>query len=131
MEIEDKIKLLESKDIPIDPEVIDIDEGSLFNYEKHPDWQIEKISQEKLKTSKLSEELNIIKDDRSIRKIYVFGIFIFVSLYMLLVLAIICFIKINDNVLIALLGSSSINIIGLLAAVVRYLFPRRDGKESQ
>jgi hypothetical protein len=57
---------------------------------------------------------------------YIFG---FVSIYIFLVFVVFCChsaIKISDNAIVGLLVSTSINIIGLLAAVVRYLFPRRD-----
>jgi len=35
------------------------------------------------------------------------------------------FFRLNDNVLIALLGSTTLNVIGLFYAVAKYLFPER------
>lgn len=77
-----------------------------------------------LQNDKLSEEITVLKDDRSARKYYGVAIFSFVGLYILAVMVTLwSTTKISDQVLITLLGSTSINIIGLLMGVVRYLFP--------
>lgn len=90
--------------------------------DEHPDYQDQIIKQQ----GEIAEGL---KDDRNARKRYGLGIFLFVFLYIGVVMSIFCWhikMGISDSAIIALLISTNINIIGLLAAVVRYLFPRRD-----
>lgn len=82
------------------------------------------------------EEVLIMRTDRKARSIYAKKIFGFVKCYIIFVLIIFCIYEfiltpfsvyyhfyISTAPIIALLGSMSITVIGLLAGVVRYLFP--------
>lgn len=73
----------------------------------------------------LSIQNDNLKDDAKARKLYTRLIFCFVFLYLFSVMMTIWFDhRISDQVLKFLLGTTTLNIVSLLAAVVRYLFPR-------
>lgn len=133
----DKLSQIQGIDHPT--EIPDSVTDELINesIEKHPLYRAEKIKQEgqktrviELHTNKLAHEIECLKDDRSARKIYGYIIFGFVILYIIAVLVLFSFqikMTLPKETIIALLSTASINVIGLLAAVVRYVFPRRDG----
>ena len=73
------------------------------------------------------EELEGIKQDRKQRGAFSMRIFLFVCVYMVLALAILCLsggcvFEISDTVLIAMLTTTTANVIGLFVVVANYLF---------
>lgn len=97
--------------------------------ENQPDYLKEKIDQERAKTKKVLEEVECLKDDRRARKLYGMIVFSFVAAYILGVLWIFVHYRhfaISDQAIMALLGTTTLNVIGLLAVVVRYLFPTKN-----
>lgn len=71
------------------------------------------------------EQIKQMQDDREARKKYAKIIYMTVVIYLACVFLLIIFhhyLRLSDNLLIALLTSTTISIIGLLATVVRYLF---------
>lgn len=76
------------------------------------------------------EELESKKQDREQRRIFSYIILGFVCIYMLCVLAVVCLdglglLSVDSNIQSVLLGTTTIEVIGLLAIVARYLFPKR------
>lgn len=103
---------------------------------------IEKLrGREELDSMKVSnklrwEELENRKQDRAQRKRYANYIFGFLCIYMLLVFCILimsgfCDIKfeLSDSVIIALITTTTANIIGIFVFVVKYLFKSSGDKE--
>lgn len=92
--------------------------------EEQPAFLLEKVRQEKAKTKRLEEENASLRNDREARKYYGVAIFSFVVLYIIAVFSLICFDRrLSDHVTMTLLSTTSVNVIGLLMGVVRYLFP--------
>lgn len=97
------------------------------------DWHVEEDYSEqetRIAIQLKQEELDSLKQDREQRKVFSYVIFGFVCVYMVLVLGAVIldgasFIDVSDGVLITLLGTTTIDIIGLFAIVARYLFPKR------
>lgn len=106
---------------------------SLASIQGSPDF--EKLLREqdletlKHRNNQLAENTEILKDDGKARKIFSRWVFGFVALYVITTMVMLALNNISchlsENVLITLLSTTTINIIGLLAAVVRYLFPHR------
>src|SRR5580658_9366931 len=80
------------------------------------------------------EDNTAAKENREARRLYTKIVFGFVFLYIIFVLIIFCryqfyLAPLHSDLpvgpIVTLLGTTSANVIGLLAAVVRYLFPRK------
>lgn len=83
-----------------------------------------------LRNRSIREDIYGKEQERKMRKNYARRIFIFLSTYAGLVLAIIVLngfklLSLSDTVLCVLLGTSLADVIGLMAIVARYLFPVR------
>ena len=88
-----------------------------------------------LELSLRREELESRIQDRKQRKVFSYVIFGFVCLYMVAVLCVTYEVgtgklMLNDGILITLLGTTTIDIIGLFAIVARYLFPNKWSKQK-
>ncbi len=75
-------------------------------------------------------ELRTLKEDIGHRKTYSQSIFNLVRVWLIAVFGAIAldgagWIEISDGVLIALIGGTTINVVGLFAIVARYFFPKR------
>lgn len=86
--------------------------------------------EQRLHNRSLQEELYGKRQERTMRKDYARRIFIFLSAYAGLVLAIVILaglklLSMSDTVQCVLLGTSLADVIGLMAIVARYLFPER------
>ncbi|MDR1130499.1 MAG: hypothetical protein LBK96_05915 [Prevotellaceae bacterium] len=97
-----------------------------------PEISYEAIEKElKLTELKLrQEELEGNKQDREERKRYANDIFKFLRLFLFIILLIVVLagvglLSLSDTVLIALLSSTAIEVIGIFAVVVRYLFKNK------
>lgn len=84
-----------------------------------------------------AEELENRRQDRRERKIYARISFGFLSLYMLLVFSILIFnglelygFHFDNSALIALITTTTANVIGIFAFVMKYLFSRQEGHKQ-
>lgn len=102
----------------------------------YADAEIEKLKEEvaqwQLKTALVKEELESKKQDREDRKKFSNRIYRLTIWYLIVVAVILSlssikwdFFQVSDNVTIALLTTTTANVIGLLIIVVTYLFPKR------
>lgn len=113
-------------------------EAEIKNKENDPkfydDGQNKAINEEiKLKMLVGRIHLTSLEDDRKARKLYAACTFIYVGGYVLFVLVIFCFYQfylinhsnrlISNSPIIALLTSTTANVIAALIVVMRYLFP--------
>ena len=93
--------------------------------QNHPEFIKAHISRVNLINARIHEETTRLAEERNSRRVYGRNIFLFVAFYMVSVLIIIlCDHAWTDKLKIAILTSANINVIGLLMAVVRYLFPK-------
>lgn len=88
-----------------------------------------------LELSLRREELESRIQDRKQRKVFSYVIFGFVCLYMVAVLYVTYQVGkgallLDKGIIITLLGTTTIDIIGLFAIVARYLFPNKWGKQK-
>lgn len=84
-------------------------------------------SEDTIKKAQLLEEYYSKKQDREQRKKFSFWIFMFVCVYMALALVILILsgfgiLDMSDGVVVALLTTTTANVIGLFAVVAKYLF---------
>ena len=113
--------------------VDDIDtqiKASSFKFDNHEDIQLAAANQELQYRHDL---ISAVKTEHTDRRKYALWIFIFVSSYLLSATLIMVFngglfglhLHIKDDVMMVFLGTTVINVIGLLMGVIRYLFPRQ------
>lgn len=82
--------------------------------------------------NRLNEEVASIRQDREERKVYAGKIFDFLCVYMMCV-GLLLFMsgsttavfQLSDSVLIAILGTTTTNVLGIFYFVANYLFPKR------
>ena len=111
------------------------EEGTALDYrdinvlKSQAEWQA-LVIENKLR----AEELENRRQDRRERKIYARISFGFLSLYMLLVFSILIFnglelygFHFDNSALIALITTTTANVIGIFAFVMKYLFSRQEG----
>lgn len=102
---------------------------SLSNSETTLLKEQENLRQIMIANDKLAEEIESLKQDREQRKHFAIHIFYSVRAYMLLIF-IVLFVQgfnifnfsLSDTVLVTLLGTTTVNVIGIFAFVARYLF---------
>ena len=89
----------------------------------------ESDSAQKIALEDSREELENKKQNRSQRKTYAYKLFVFLCAYMVLVFLVLFFcgfslfgFTLRDTVLVALITTTTANVIGIFAFVVRYLF---------
>lgn len=95
----------------------------------------QKELRENLENEKLKEEINAMRQDREERKFFSKCLFLLTIIYLVFVLLIIWgsslkLLFIETSVLIALLCTTTGNIIGLFFTVVKYLFPVQRSSDS-
>lgn len=88
-------------------------------------------SEDAIRRASMLEDYTSKKQDREQRKWFSAWIFGVVCIYLLIVLVLLYFTgfsltRLSDTVLVALLTTTTANVIGLLVIVARYLFPRND-----
>lgn len=93
----------------------------------------EKDSAQRIAIEDRREDLENKKQNRSQRKSYGNKLFVFLCVYMILVFMILFFcgfslfgFTLSDTVLITLISTTTANVIGIFAFVVRYLFPAKN-----
>lgn len=84
-------------------------------------------SEDTIKKAQLLEEYYSKKQDREQRKKFSFWIFLFVCVYMILALIILILsgckvLEFSNGIVVALLTTTTANVIGLFAVVAKYLF---------
>lgn len=83
-----------------------------------------------LEAEKAALEILALKENISHRRKYASRIFYFVSTWMIGVFGIIVvdgvgLLDVSDNVLMALIGGTTVNVLGLFAIVANYFFPKK------
>lgn len=107
-----------------------VSEPSMSNMDMEQEIKIAELELKK-------EELEGKRQDRLQRKIYADNIFTFLCFYMIIMFIILfkhgCLFngfELTDSVVIALITTTTANIIGIFILVVRYLFNTPNGKEK-
>ncbi|RYX81434.1 hypothetical protein EON73_04830 [bacterium] len=85
----------------------------------------DEVAKEDLRGQKLKND--ITEDDKNERKVYTNLIFTLVSMWLMLILVIVVaigkgFLKYSDSVIIALIATTTANVIGLFVIVANYLY---------
>lgn len=93
--------------------------------------EIEELRKAKITNAKLREDIENLRQDREQRKQFAERIFFSVKSYMVCIIFLlfvqgfhILYFSLSDTVLVTLLGTTTINVIGIFAFVARYLFHR-------
>ena len=129
----DKINLESSKNEPKQEERTEIKDDEIELIRKR-----EEVKTMTVANKIRNEELENRRQDRAQRKVYADNLFTFLCFYMILVFFI--FYKsgslynsfeLSDSVIIALITTTTANIIGIFAFVVRYLFKTPDDKNNR
>jgi uncharacterized membrane protein YcjF (UPF0283 family) len=126
LDLIDVIEDDDSKDFELSDEMAIQQEESLERGRK----EIFDIQQKKIQ--KLDEEIKDLQQDREQRKEFADKIFDFMRCYLFSVFFIIMLnvvtinnFKVSDEVILALLGTTAIEVIGTFAIVARYLFSKK------
>lgn len=129
--IEKRLRQLETpfENIEMEEEGTALDYRDINVLKSQAEWQA-LVIENKLR----AEELENRRQDRRERKIYARISFGFLSLYMLLVFSILIFnglelygFHFDNSALIALITTTTANVIGIFAFVMKYLFSRQEG----
>lgn len=104
---------------------------SLSNSETAQMKELEHLRQMKILNDKIVEEIESLKQDRNQRKQFAERIFLSVQNYMIIIVCLlfvqgfhVLYFSLSDTVLVTLLGTTTVNVIGIFAFVARYLFHR-------
>jgi hypothetical protein len=117
---------------------IDLEEGGIHAENGiDNEFRLEELELKRLDNSIKREEIEVKKQDRLARKEYANKIFVMLVSFLRIVIGIVgcsataclCF-ELSDTVLVALLTTSSANVIGIFLVVVRYLFNPRTKKDE-
>lgn len=129
----DKINLESSKNEPKQEERTEIKDDEIELIRKREEVKIMTVAN-KIR----NEELENRRQDRAQRKVYADNLFTFLCFYMILVFFILYksgslynSFELSDSVIIALITTTTANIIGIFAFVVRYLFKTPDDKNNR
>lgn len=129
----DKINLESSKNEPKQEERTEIKDDEIELIRKR-----EKVKTMTVANKIRNEELENRRQDRAQRKVYADNLFTFLCFYMILVFFILYksgslynSFELSDSVIIALITTTTANIIGIFAFVVRYLFKTPDDKNNR
>lgn len=92
-------------------------------------------SEDAIRRASMFEDYTSKKQDREQRKYFSTWIFGVVCAYLLIVLVLLyltgfSLTRLSDTVLVALLTTTTVNVIGLLVIVARYLFPRNGNNKD-
>lgn len=104
---------------------------SLSNSETEQMKERECLRQMKISNDNIAEEIESLKQDRDQRKQFAERIFLSVQNYMIIIVCLlfvqgfnVLYFSLSDTVLVTLLGTTTVNVIGIFAFVARYLFHR-------
>ena len=129
----DKINLESSKNEPKQEERTEIKDDEIELIRKREEVKTMTVANEIR-----NEELENRRQDRAQRKVYADNLFTFLCFYMILVFFILYksgslynSFELSDSVIIALITTTTANIIGIFAFVVRYLFKTPDDKNNR
>ena len=129
----DKINLESSKNEPKQEERTEIKDDEIGLIRKR-----EEVKTMTVANKIRNEELENRRQDRAQRKVYADNLFTFLCFYMILVFFILYksgslynSFELSDSVIIALITTTTANIIGIFAFVVRYLFKTPDDKNNR
>lgn len=129
----DKINLESSKNEPKQEERTEIKDDEIELIRKRKEVKTMTVAN-KIR----NEELENRRQDRAQRKVYADNLFTFLCFYMILVFFILYksgslynSFELSDSVIIALITTTTANIIGIFAFVVRYLFKTPDDKNNR
>lgn len=129
----DKINLESSKNEPKQEERTEIKDDEIELIRKR-----EEVKTMTVANKIRNEELENRRKDRAQRKVYADNLFTFLCFYMILVFFILYksgslynSFELSDSVIIALITTTTANIIGIFAFVVRYLFKTPDDKNNR
>lgn len=129
----DKINLESSKNEPKQEERTEIKDDEIELIRKR-----EEVKTMTVANKIRNEELENRRQDRAQRKVYADNLFTFLCFYMILVFFILYksgslynSFELSDSVIIALITTTTANIIGIFAFVVRYLFKTPDDKNNR
>ena len=129
----DKINLESSKNEPKQEERTEIKDDEIELIRKR-----EEVKTMTVANKIRNEELENRRQDRAQRKVYADNLFTFLCFYMILVFFILYksgslynSFELSDSVIIALITTTTANIIGIFAFVVRYLFKNPDDKNNR
>lgn len=129
----DKINLESSKNEPKQEERTEIKDDEIELIRKR-----EEVKTMTVANKIRNEELENRRQDRARRKVYADNLFTFLCFYMILVFFILYksgslynSFELSDSVIIALITTTTANIIGIFAFVVRYLFKTPDDKNNR
>lgn len=129
----DKINLESSKNEPKQEERTEIKDDEIELIRKR-----EEVKTMTVANKIRNEELENRRQDRAQRKVYADNLSTFLCFYMILVFFILYksgslynSFELSDSVIIALITTTTANIIGIFAFVVRYLFKTPDDKNNR
>lgn len=129
----DKINLESSKNEPKQEERTEIKDDEIELIRKR-----EEVKTMTVANKIRNEELENRRQDRAQRKVYADNLLTFLCFYMILVFFILYksgslynSFELSDSVIIALITTTTANIIGIFAFVVRYLFKTPDDKNNR
>jgi hypothetical protein len=88
------------------------------------------LERERLEIERLRTELNSLKNDITARQIYAGLTYLLVILWLGLIIWIIIatgsgWYRLSDTVLVALITTTTLNVLGLFLVVTQYLFPKK------
>ena len=121
------VKNPEIKDILVDRKRLPPAETAILDPNTKKEVQADKKEQ-KLHNQRKHLENNSLRDDVRLKKHYGYAILIGIFVWLLLVLVTVCLtglqkLYLSDSVLVTLLSTTTVNLIGVLWVVVKYLFP--------
>lgn len=113
------------------PNVKDVKKVILESVPSEPEPDVRgDLEREHLEIERLKTELNSLKDDITARKVYAGLIYLLVIMWLGFILWIVVatgsgWYKLSDTVLVALITTTTLNVLGLFLVVTQYLFPKK------
>lgn len=116
-----------ARNIPASPSDLSTEETKLEEKDYRDQELAHKIQELALKNRELEEKVNTLAENREARKDYTARVFWLIVGWLIVILALIIFnsfnlLDISDNVVLALVGSTTLNILGLFQVVLKYLY---------
>jgi hypothetical protein len=113
------------------PNIKDVQKVILESSPSEPDSDVRvDLERERLEIERLRTDLNSLKNDITARKVYVGLTYFLVIVWLGLIIWIIIatgsgWYKLSDTVLVALITTTTLNVLGLFLVVTQYLFPKK------
>lgn len=130
-------KVQSQDEIILDIENSPVNETPISNRDVEQEIKITELDIRKTELDIRKEELEGRRQDRLQRKAYADNIFTFLCMYMIIIFVIIFkhgslfnSFELSDSVIVALITTTTANIIGIFVFVVRYLFNTPNGKDK-